>query len=152
MTRPKRHKKIYTPKEKAAALAVLAANSGSTRKTSRQLAAAGHPIPEATIRGFVAQPLTLEPETAEMVEEAKRSLDAILESVVTKLAKGLDKPEALARIMSRPVQAATVLGILTDKMRVLRGQPDSITQTLSGFLSTAKWVEPEPDAPERRPN
>lgn len=143
MTRPKRRKKIYTPEEKAAALAVLAANGGSTRKAARQLAAGGLAIPEATLRGFAAQPLTFEPETARMVEDAKQSLDAILESVVTKIARGLDKPEALARIMSRPVQAATVLGILTDKMRVLRGQPSEITQTLSGFLSTAKWTEPE---------
>lgn len=144
MTKPKRKKREYSPEEKAAALAVLAANAGNTRAASRQLMAAGTPVPEATLRGWSRQPLELKtPEEVEMVEDAKRALDTILESVVGKIARGLDRPEAIARIMGKPVQAATVLGILTDKMRVLRGQPSEITQTLSGFLSTAKWLEPE---------
>lgn len=154
MTRAKRKKTTYSDDEKAAALAVLAANAGNARAASRQLSAGGVRIPEATLRGWASQPLQLSPEVVEMTEDAKRKLDVILESVVGKIAQGLDRPEAIARIMAKPVQAATVLGILVDKVRVLRGQPSEITQTLSGFLSTAKWIEP--DAPKEtvsgRPN
>lgn len=155
MTKPKRRKRVYTNAEKAAALAVLAANAGNTRATARQLVSGGCPVPEATLRGWASQPLQLEPETAAMVEEAKGSLDAILESVVGKIARGLDRPEAIARIMSRPVQAATVLGILVDKRRLLRGEATEITEqrSLSGFLSTAKWLEPAQEAKtDVRPN
>lgn len=155
MTKPKRRKRLYTPEQKAAALAVLAANAGNTRATARQLASGGCPVPEATLRGWASQPLRLEPETAEMVEKAKRSLDEILESVVGKIARGLDRPEAIQRIMSRPVQAATVVGILIDKRRLLRGEATEITEqrTLSGFLSTAKWLEPAQEAKTNaRPN
>ncbi|HEV8671331.1 MAG TPA: hypothetical protein VGS01_11415 [Candidatus Limnocylindria bacterium] len=141
MTAPKRRKREYSSEEKAAAMAVLASAAGNTRAASRQLAAAGHPVPEATLRGWAGQPLELKPEEQELVDEAKRELDVILESVVGKIARGLDRPEAIARIMSRPVQAATVVGILVDKLRILRGQATEITEqrTLSGFLATAKW-------------
>lgn len=139
MTAPKRRKREYTPEQKAAAIAVLASAGGNTRAAARQLAAAGQPVPEATLRGWASQPLELPEE--QLVEEAKRALDVILESVVGKIAKKLDRPEAIARIMTRPVQAATVLGILVDKLRILRGQATEITEqrTLSGFLATAKW-------------
>jgi len=142
VTKPKRHRTAYPPEQKAAALALLAANAGKTRATARQLAAAGSPVPEATLRLWASQPLQLEPETAALVETAKRSLDEILESVVGKIARGLDRPEAIQRIMTRPVQAATVLGILVDKRRLLRGEATEITEqrTLSGFLATAKWT------------
>lgn len=131
MTRPKRRKKSYSDEEKAAALAVLAANAGSTRAAARQLAAAGVRVPEATLRDWAAQPMQLEPAVVEMVEDAKRRLDEILEGVAGKLARGLDRPEAIARIMSRPVQAATVLGILIDKMKILRGEATQVVEHVS---------------------
>jgi len=150
VTPPKRKKREYSPETKPAALAVLASCGGNARAAARQLAAAGQRVPEATLRGWSKQPLEL-PEQ-ELVEEAKRELDVILESVVAKLAKNLDRPEAIDRIMARPVQAATVLGILVDKLRVIRGQATEITEqrTLSGFLSTAKWIEPKDT--DARPN
>jgi transposase-like protein len=153
MTPPKRKKREYSPETKAAALALLASCGGNTRAAARQLAAAGQRIPEATLRGWAKQPLEL-PEQ-ELVDDAKRELDVILESVVGKIALGLDRPAAITRILSRPVQAGTVLGILIDKLRVLRGQASEITEqrTLSGFLSTAKWLEPdEKEKADVRPN
>jgi hypothetical protein len=143
MTRPKRKRTEYTPEQKAAALAVLAANGGNARAASRQLAAAGQRVPEASLRGWSRQPMAA-PEI-ELVEDAKRALDEILESVVGKIARGLDRPEAISRILSRPVQAGTVLGILVDKLRILRGQATEITEqrTLSGFLAQAKWLPKE---------
>jgi hypothetical protein len=155
MTPPKRKKREYTPEQKAAALAVLASCGGSTRHAARQLAGAGHKIPEATLRGWANQPMA--PAQQELVDDAKRELDVILESVVGKIARGLDRPEAIDRILSKPVQAGTVLGILVDKLRVLRGQATEITEqrTLAGFLASAKWVDAE-DAPKEttsaRPN
>jgi hypothetical protein len=83
---------------------------------------------------------------AELVDEAKRSLDSILESIATKIAKGLDKPDALARILSRPVQAATVMGITADKLVALRkGASDESKMSLAEFLSLAKWAEDAAD-------
>jgi hypothetical protein len=152
MTRPKRKTHGYTTEQKAAALAVLASCGGNTRAAARQLAAAGQRVPEATLRGWAKQPMA--PAEQEFIDEAKRELDEILESVVGKIAKGLDRPEAINRILSRPVQAGTVLGILVDKLRVLRGQATEITEqrTLSGFLSSAKWLEPEQKADDARLN
>ena len=142
-SRAKRKTVAWKPEQKAAALAVLASAGGNTRAAVRQLAAAGQRVPEATLRAWKSQPLEL-PEEA-LVDEAKRSLDVILESVVGKIARGLDRSDAIARILSRPVQGATVLGILVDKLRILRGEATSITEqrTLSGFLATAKWLEPD---------
>jgi hypothetical protein len=134
VTRAKSRKRVYSPEEKAAALAVLASCGGNTRAASRQLAAAGQRVPEATLRGFARQPLEL-PEQ-ELVDEAKRALDVILESVVGKIAQGLDRPEAVQRILGRPVQAATVVGILIDKLRVIRGQATEITE------QTVTYAEP----------
>lgn len=126
MTRPKHKKREYSPEEKAAALAVLASAGGNTRAAARQLSAAGHAVPEATLRGWSKQDLVL-PEQ-ELVEDAKRALDVILESVVGKIARGLDRPAAIDRILTRPVQGATVLGILVDKLRILRGEATEITE------------------------
>jgi hypothetical protein len=145
LTRPKRRKRTYTETEKAAALAVLASNGGNTRKTAREFSLTdGGNVSESTLRGWRDNPLEMPAQ--ELVDEGKRALDVILESVVGKIARGLDRPEAIARILSRPVQGATVLGILVDKLRILRGEATAITEmrTLSGFLATAKWL-PEPD-------
>lgn len=147
MTPPKRRRREYSPEQKAASIAVLASCGGNTRAAARQLAGAGQRVPEATLRGWARQPMAISPEEAELVDEAKRSLETILESIATKIAHGLDKPDALARILSKPVQAATVMGITADKLVALRkGANDESKMSLSEFLSLAKWAEDVADS------
>jgi hypothetical protein len=58
-------------------------------------------------------------------------------------------------VRKHPRDLATTIGILTDKVLLLEGKATEITEqrTLSGFLSTAKWLEPEPKAgTDARPN
>ena len=76
------------------------------------------------------------------VVAATEKLDTLLERIAGKLATGLDKAETLARVLGKPVQAATVLGILTDKLVALRKTaPDESTLTLSEFLALANGVK-----------
>jgi len=126
MTRAKQKKRVYSPETKAAALAVLASCGGNTRAAARQLSAAGRPVPEATLRGWAKQEFVSPPEERQLVEEAKGALADIFESVATKVVRGLDRPEAITRILTRPVQAMTVAGIAVDKLRLLRNEPTDI--------------------------
>lgn len=127
MTKAKRKIHPWSDTEKAAAIAVLAANGGNIKKTVRDFRTPeGAKVTESTLRGWRDNPV--EQPAPELVEEATRALDAILDSTISKIARGLDRPEAVARILSKPVQAATVLGILIDKSRVIRGQATDITE------------------------
>jgi hypothetical protein len=134
VTAPKRKKRDYTPEHKAAALAVLASCAGNTRAAARQLASAGQAVPEATLRGWLKQPL--EPAEQALVEEDKRVLADVFESVASKVVRGLDRPQAIGRILSKPVQAMTVAGIAVDKLRILRNEPTEIVDGPFGQLLT----------------
>src|ERR1700687_3940329 len=124
MTAPKRKKREYTSEHKAAALAVLASCGGNTRAAARQLAAAGQRTPEATLRGWASQPL--EPSEQALVDEDKRVLADVFESVASKVVRGLDRPDAINRILSKPVQAMTAAGVAVDKLRILRNEATEI--------------------------
>lgn len=133
MTKAKRKTRVWTEPEKAAAMAVLAANGGNAKKTVRDFRAAdGARINETTLRRW--RDLPAEAPASELVDEATRALDAILDSTITKIAQGLDRPDAVNRILSKPVQAATVLGILIDKARVIRGESTDITETRVSYV------------------
>jgi len=130
----KRTRRTYTDDERASALAALAANSGNVKLTARQLG-----IDPGTLRGWRKSPMAVDPA---LVVAATEKLDSLLERIAGKLATGLNRPEAIARVLGKPVQAATVLGILTDKLVALRKTaPDESTLTLSEFLALAKGVK-----------
>jgi len=113
---------------KAEALAALDANGGNVNRTARQLG-----IPESTLRGwkkldeeqastpFAAQTREVR-EFREIREEKKAALADRLETIAHQIVDALgDKiPEANLQ------QAATSLGIITDKMQLLRNAPTAI--------------------------
>jgi hypothetical protein len=134
MTRPKIRQRTYTDETKAAAMATLAAEGGNARKAARVTG-----ISSSTIRGWAKSPMPVAPE---LIEEAKGKLDAILEEIAGRLAQGINRPDVLAKILSRPVQAATVMGITVDKLIGLRTKvSDESKMSLAEFLSAARWVE-----------
>lgn len=129
-------RKTYSDEEKAAALATLAAESGSVRKAARIVG-----VSPSTLRGWRDSPYQVAPEVK---AEAVATLDSILESIATKIMTGLNKPEAIARLLCKPAQAAVVGAISIDKLLALRkGSVDESKVTLSDFLSAARWVEDE---------
>jgi transposase-like protein len=107
LTRPKRKQRTYADEQKAAAMATLAAEGGNARKAAKVLG-----VSPSTLRGWAKHPMLVAPE---MVEEATEKLDTLLEQIATRIAHGLNKPEALAKLLTKPAQAAVVMGITTDK-------------------------------------
>lgn len=133
MTKAKRKSKSWSDGEKAAAIALLAANGGNVKKTVRDfITPEGARVSESTLRDWRDNPMQAPPSA--LIEDATRKLDAVLDSTISKIAQGLDRPEAVARILSKPVQAATVLGILIDKSRVIRGQATDITEQKVSYV------------------
>jgi hypothetical protein len=134
MTKPKTKRRIFTDEFKAAAIATLAAESGNLKKTARIVG-----VSPSTLRGWRSAPYVVPPEVQ---EAATGSLDSILQGIATKLFTGLNKPEAIARLLGKPAQAAVVGGIVVDKIvNLRRSTTDESKLTLSEFLSMAKWVE-----------
>jgi hypothetical protein len=134
MTKPKKTRRAYTDEEKAAALATLAAESGNLKRAARILG-----LSPSTLRGWRNAPYQVPPET---LETATGKLDELIEQVATKLFAGLNKPEAIAKLLSKPASAAVVAGISADKLIGLRKTTtDDSKMTLADFLSAAKWVE-----------
>jgi transposase-like protein len=108
----------HSDHRKAEALAVLQANGGNVAKTARQLG-----IPRATITlwrdGGVSEDVT------ESCQGKKQDLADALEALVWKCVECL--PDKLANANAK--DAATVMGIATEKMQLLRERPTSIQKT-----------------------
>lgn len=116
----KKHKKrrAYTDEERANALAALAANAGNVARTAAQL-----DIPQATLRAWSTG--DRHPESTQMCDQKKGPLADRLEEVAWKLAEAI--PDKLAD--SPLQQIATSLGIVIDKMQLLRNKPTAIGRT-----------------------
>jgi hypothetical protein len=150
----------WAPEEKAAALALLAENGGKLRLTARQFRTTdGRTVAESVLRLWQGTPGERPP--TKLVIDAKRDRVTVLKGILRKLEQGfdaaLDEFAELVTMLVRkhPRDLATTIGILTDKVLLLEGKATEITEqrTLSGFLSTAKWLEPEPKAgTDARPN
>ena len=106
----------YSDDDRANALAALAANGGNINRTARELG-----IPEKTLRNWANG--TSHPEAANLAEQKKQPLAALLEDVARKLAGDLANGAAK--------DPAVALGIVIDKRQILLGQPTSITRSLS---------------------
>jgi Transposase len=108
-------KRRYTDEERGASLAALAANAGNVKRTARELG-----IPEVTLRHWSTG--SRHPEAVTMGAQKKGPLADKLEEVAWALAGKLPGSDC------SDVQATAVaLGILVDKLQVLRGLPSSIT-------------------------
>ncbi|MCC6483335.1 MAG: hypothetical protein IT209_00685 [Armatimonadetes bacterium] len=102
--------------EKAAALAALKANGGKLRKTARDTG-----IPFSTIQKW-------RDECTKSGSQKKNDAEIALADLYERLARQVCEllPSAMASADAR--ELGTLLGILTDKMQLLRGEPNNITQ------------------------
>jgi transposase-like protein len=103
----------YSDQERAEAMLILAANGGNLSATAIDTG-----IPYHTLRHWAAG--DRHPEAIQMAKEKMPPLADRLEEVVSLLAEGMDDP---LKIQRAPLnQIAVALGILIDKVRLLRGQ------------------------------
>jgi hypothetical protein len=145
----KRLTRIWTDAEKAAAIALLARNGGNMKRTVREFRTSdGAQISESTFRGWRDNP-----PPQPLIDAATASFDQFTnyaKDTLMKLAVGSNRAEWINRVLAskRPTDLTTVMGTLYDKIRLEEGKATQITEqrTLSGFLATAKWIEPEQKA------
>jgi len=104
----------YSDEDRAAALAALAANSGNAQRTAEQLG-----IPETTVRRWSTG--ERHPEAGQMSDQKKGPLADRLEEVAHALAGGITTHIADAKL----ADIAVALGIVIEKMRLLRDQTTS---------------------------
>lgn len=103
-------KRHYSDKQKAATLAILDANDGNVSKTSRDTG-----IPRKTITEW--RDGRHPDDVARIRQEKKRDLAESLELIAHTLVGSLNVKIETANLQ----QAATTLGIVIDKMQLLRG-------------------------------
>lgn len=105
----------YSQEQKAEAIAHFQANGQNYSGTSRELN-----IPQNTLRRWVLE----HPELSELREVKSRDLANRLESIAFGLTDSIDEHDlSIVPLASK----ATSLGIVIDKMQLLRGQPTSIS-------------------------
>lgn len=109
--RPRR----YSDEDRANAIAALAANGGNVARTAKQLG-----IPAKTVENWAKG--DRHPEAADLGDKKKGVLADKLEEVAWKLAGSLDQKIEAAGLQ----QTATSLGIVIDKMQLLRNKPTEI--------------------------
>lgn len=111
----KRARRTYTEEEKIAALLDLDTNSGNVHRTALALE-----IPYATLAGWDADRRSGKLQNAIIVERKEKRGDLTLkmESVLHSLVESMAGKIAKATLS----QTAVAAGILTDKIRILRGQ------------------------------
>lgn len=111
----------YSDDDRANALAAVAANGGNVELTAAQLG-----IPESTLRSWVKG--DRHPEAAHLCDEKKGPLADHLEAIAWRLADVLPDKLPAAGLQ----QVATSLGIVIDKMQLLREKPTGIHRTEGG--------------------
>jgi hypothetical protein len=120
----KRSKRSYTEAEKAIALASLDANGGNVNRTSIAI-----DVPYATLAGWEADRRAgkLPGSIIQGVKEKRGDLALKLESIAHSIVEHMPGKIAKASLS----QSAVALGIVIDKVRILRGQgldPDPATE------------------------
>lgn len=111
----------YSDEDKATALAALDANRGNVKGTAKNLG-----IPEPTLRSW-AKGRGTNAAVADLQAHKKKDLADKLEDIAHKLAGAISDKIKDATLQ----QTATSLGIVVDKMQLLRGQPTNITDDAS---------------------
>jgi transposase-like protein len=122
----KRGKRQYSDSDKALALATLDANGGDVRKTAKTLK-----MPESTLSDW-SKNRGVNKEVTEIREVKKKELSEKLEEVAYKLTDNLMiRAESELSILVPMKDVATSLGIVVDKMQLLKGKPTSINKNLT---------------------
>lgn len=119
-------KRRYSDNDKALALAALDANGGDVRKTAKTLR-----MPESTLSDW-SKNRGVNKEVTEIREVKKKELSEKLGEVAYKLTDNLlIRAESELSILVPMKDVATSLGIVVDKMQLLKGEPTSINKNLS---------------------
>jgi transposase-like protein len=126
-----RRRRRYSDREKAAALAALAANAGHLRRTSVQMG-----LPASTLSQW-AHGQGVEG-AQELLPEAREDLAEMFEQVARE-AVGLLRGEKLSSASAQ--QLATVAGIAVDKARLLRGEPTHIAHREEVITSVGAIIQ-----------
>jgi transposase-like protein len=120
----------YSDEDRSSALAKLAENGGDVSKTAAQLG-----IPERTLNHW-ANGDGIHPDVARAAEGKKADLAARWERVANAALDVLDKSSGELR----PRDAATVGGIATDKMLLLRGDTPPAGGVIVIKVVSGDWV------------
>ncbi len=112
-------KRKYSDDEKAGTLAALDANRGNALQTSKQLG-----IPRTTIKRWVAEGVN--PDVTVLRHEKRRELSEKLEDIAHTLSDNILMRAAVQDVEIPLKDFATSLGIVIDKMQVLRGMSNQI--------------------------
>lgn len=119
-------KRQYSDNDKALALATLDANQGNVQATAKILR-----IPESTLTDW-SNNRGVNPEVTEIRDIKKRELADKLEEVAHALTGNiLTRAESELSILVPMKDIATSLGIVVDKMQILKGQPTAINKDVS---------------------
>lgn len=119
----KKKPRRYSDDFRANALAALAANGGDANATAKQLE-----IPRTTLRQWARG--ARHPEATQMSQEKRAPLADTFEDIAYRLLNGVTDEKIKSAEVSRLLTAA---GISVDKMRLLRGQPTSISDHTGRF-------------------
>lgn len=103
-------RRVYSDEERATALAALDGNGGNRQRTARQLG-----IPRKTLATWASGPI--HPAVADLRHQKKRELADALEQVAYRLLDAVPGKLEGASLL----ELAIALGILVDKMLLLRG-------------------------------
>jgi hypothetical protein len=126
---PRPKPRRYSDDDRAKALAALAANGGNVNLTARELE-----IPEATLRSWHNG--TSHPEASQDFAAQKSELAARWLKVANVALDVLDKGGEDLRVRD----AATVAGIATDKMLLLRGDAPPAGAVIVIKVVSGDWV------------
>lgn len=124
-------KTSYSDREKAEALALVDANGGNVNETARMLG-----IPGSTVAKWVDGKRPVNIDVVNMAKGKRLPLADALEDMVYVALDYL--PKALGRANAQ--QIAISIGILTEKMLLLRGQATVITENLLSDEAKAERV------------
>jgi hypothetical protein len=119
-------RRLYDEADKSRCLAVLDANGGNVKKTARDTG-----FPRSTVREW-SQGRGVPEAAAAAVPLERGNLADELEARAWELVGALPGKIASASL----AQTGTVLGIVIDKCRVLRGEPTAITEDVTAARET----------------
>lgn len=136
--------KTYSSEEKAEALLALEANDGNVAATSMEMG-----IPYRTLYKW-AHGKGVHPEVAVLVKEKRLPLVDRLEQLIQLIAEGMDDPTKVAAATLN--QLSVAMGVLIDKVRLLKGEAPSGTpgHPHAREVPQSVLIVMDPNTPEAR--
>lgn len=129
-------KRQYSDNDKAVALATLDANGGDVPKTAKMLK-----VPPSTLADW-SKNRGVNKEVTEIRDIKKGGLADNLEKVAYKLTENLSiRAESELSVLVPMKDMATSLGIVIDKMQLLKGEPTAINKNLTDEERAKKAAE-----------